>query len=83
MTKHPNDDFQPLWTDDGKRLSFASRTDDGQYTLKYMWLTREDFWKTEDERQEEAEGAGAAAEEKDEGEKKETARSRSRSTSRA
>lgn len=72
VTLHPNDDFQPLWTDDGKRLSFASRTDDGQYTLKYMWLTREEFWKTEEERQEEAEAAEADGGEKDGGEKKET-----------
>jgi tricorn protease len=66
VSVHPNDDFQPRWTDDGKRISFASRTDDGQYTLKYMWLTREDYWKTDDEREEEAEEAGSAADDDDE-----------------
>ena len=51
VTLHPNDDFQPQWSDDGKRLSYASRTDEGQYMLKYVWLTREDYWKTDDERE--------------------------------
>jgi tricorn protease len=53
-TLHPNDDFQPRWTDDGKRLTFASRTDDGQYLLKYIWLTREEYWKPASVREEEA-----------------------------
>jgi tricorn protease len=51
ITEHPNDDFQPQWTDDGKRLCFASRTDNGQYTLKYIWLTRGDYWMTDEERE--------------------------------
>lgn len=71
VTDHPNDDFQPQWSDDGKRLSFASRTDDGQYALKYIWLLREDYWKTEDEREkdaEELEEAMAAAEEDEDAE---------------
>jgi tricorn protease len=63
ITKHPNDDFQPQWSDDGKRLSFASRTDDGQYTLKYVWLQEEDYWKTDEEWEEEEEAEEAPAEE--------------------
>jgi tricorn protease len=63
VTSHPNDDFQPRWTDDGKRLTYASRTDDGQYTLRYMWLTRDDFWKTDEEREEEEEASQAEVEE--------------------
>ncbi len=51
ITDHPNDDFQPQWTNDGKRLCFASRTDNGQYTLKYIWLTRGDYWMTDEERE--------------------------------
>ncbi len=60
VTKHPNDDFEPRWTDDGKRLSYASRTDDGQYTLRYIWLTKEDYWKTDEEREEEEKEAREA-----------------------
>jgi tricorn protease len=43
VSKHSNDDWHPLWTADGKRLSFASRTDEGDYLIKYIWLTREDW----------------------------------------
>ncbi len=71
VSEHPNDDFQPRWTEDGKRLSFASRTDNGQYTLKYMWLTREDYWKTEEEREEDAEKEDADAGEDDDEEAEE------------
>jgi tricorn protease len=43
VSRHANDDWQPLWTKDGKRLSFASRTDEGDYFIKYIWLTQEDW----------------------------------------
>jgi tricorn protease len=67
ITDHPNDDFQPRWSDDGRRMSFASRTDDGQYALKFVWLRRDDYWKTQEERDKEAEAAEeAAAESEDE-----------------
>jgi len=55
ITDHPNDDFQPRWSDDGKRMSFASRTDDGQYAIKFVWLKRDDYWKTSEEREKDAE----------------------------
>ncbi|MFH1502107.1 MAG: S41 family peptidase [Candidatus Eisenbacteria bacterium] len=71
VTNHPNDDFQPRWSDDGKRLSYASRTDDGQYMLRYMWLTRDDYWKTEEEREEDAEDAEAVDAEGDDEEEDE------------
>ena len=66
VTLHPNDDFQPRWTDDGKRLSFASRTDDGQYLLKYLWLTREEYWKPSWQREEEEREAEEKGDEKPE-----------------
>ncbi len=65
VTLHPNDDFQPRWTEDGKRMTFASRTDDGQYMLKYIWLTREDYWMSSDEREEAAEALEAASDDED------------------
>ncbi len=70
VTGHPNDDFQPRWSDDGKRLSFASRTDDGRYALKYIWLLKDDYWKTDEEREEDAEDEAedAAGDAEDEGE---------------
>jgi len=67
-TLHPNDDFQPRWTDDGKRLTFASRTEDGEYMLKYIWLTREEYWKPASVREEEEKAAEDGKDAKDDGE---------------
>ncbi len=53
VSTHPNDDFHPLWTADGKRLAWASRDDDGDYQVKFLWLTREEADKSERERERE------------------------------
>lgn len=68
VSNHPNDDFHPLWTGDGKRLSWASRTEDGFYNIKYVWLTRAEADKSPKarEREEEADSSAVA----DEGDKK-------------
>ncbi|MBU1699025.1 MAG: PDZ domain-containing protein [Candidatus Eisenbacteria bacterium] len=55
VSNHPNDDFHPLWTGDGKRLSWASRTDDGFYSIRYLWLTTEEADKSSAEREREEE----------------------------
>ncbi len=52
VSRHPNDDFQPIWPSDGRRLFWASRTDDGYYSIMQAWL-REDDWNTEAEKREE------------------------------
>lgn len=46
VSRHPNDDFQPLWPPDGRRLVWASRTDEGDYSIRQAWL-RESDWNTE------------------------------------
>lgn len=66
VSNHPNDDFHPLWSDDGKRLSWASRTDDGFYNIKYLWLTHEEADKSRAEREREEEEAEEAEPEEDE-----------------
>jgi tricorn protease len=43
VSRHPNDDFQPFWPSDGRRLLFASRTDEGDYSIRQVWLRREDW----------------------------------------
>jgi len=55
VSNHPNDDFHPLWTGDGRRLSWASRTDEGLYHLRYAWLTWEEADKSEAQREREEE----------------------------
>lgn len=73
VSNHPNDDFHPLWTGDGKRLSWASRTEDGFYNIKYVWLTRAEADKSPAarEREEEADSSATPGKpEKEHGEKK-------------
>ncbi len=55
VSNHPNDDFHPLWTNDAKRLSWASRTGDGFYHIKYLWLTAEEADKSASRREREEE----------------------------
>ncbi len=51
VSRHPNDDFQPFWPSDGRRLIFASRTDEGGYSIRQLWLTREDWSAGREERE--------------------------------
>lgn len=43
VSRHPNDDFQPEWPADGRRLIWASRTDDGDYSIVQAWFNSEDW----------------------------------------
>ena len=52
VSRHPNDDFQPFWPSDGLRLLYASRTDDGEYSIKQVWFSRETWDLDSDEREE-------------------------------
>ncbi|MCD4702662.1 MAG: hypothetical protein K8S24_12480, partial [Candidatus Aegiribacteria sp.] len=52
ISRHPNDDFQPLWPDDGRRILYASRTDDGDYSIKQVWFSRETWDGDNDVREE-------------------------------
>ncbi len=68
VSNHPNDDFHPLWSGDGKRLAWASRTDDGFYSVNYLWLTHAEADKSDAEREREEEGDADDEKEKDEAE---------------
>ena len=52
VSRHPNDDFQPFWPSDGHRLLYASRTDEGEYSIKQVWLSRQSWDLGDDEREE-------------------------------
>lgn len=52
VSRHPNDDFQPFWPSDGRRLIYASRTDEGDYSIRQIWLRREDWDLDVEEREE-------------------------------
>ncbi|UCD06450.1 MAG: PD40 domain-containing protein [candidate division WOR-3 bacterium] len=42
VSNHPNDDYKPMWSQDGRRVSFASRDAIGNLWMKYVFLLKED-----------------------------------------
>ncbi len=46
ISNHPNDDYRPLWSLDGRRIAFASRDENGNLEIKYVILRKEDAEKT-------------------------------------
>jgi tricorn protease len=52
ISNHPNDDYKPMWSADGKRVSFASRSAVGDLWVKYVFLQQADeerdpdYWET-------------------------------------
>lgn len=52
VSLHPNDDFQPVWTPEGRRLLWASRTDDGRYSIHQAWLQGQDWYADGETREE-------------------------------
>ncbi len=47
ISQHPNDDYKPMWSYDGRRLEFASRDENGNLLIKYVVLRKEDAGKDE------------------------------------
>jgi tricorn protease len=51
ISNHPNDDYKPMWSNDGRRIAYASRDNIGNLSIKYVFLFEEDeeksteFWK--------------------------------------
>jgi tricorn protease len=60
ISNHPNDDYEPMWSSDGRRIAYASRNATGDLWLKYVFLRKEDEEKDE-EFWEDAESDSAAA----------------------
>jgi tricorn protease len=42
ISNHPNDDYMPMWSQDGGRIAFASRDAIGNLWMKYVFLLKED-----------------------------------------
>lgn len=42
ISNHPNDDYKPMWSQDGRRIAFASRDAIGNLWMKYAFLLKED-----------------------------------------
>ncbi len=64
VSRSPLDDYSPFWTDDGRRLAFASRDDYGNLWLRYVNLTKAEELLTESERKERAKAEDDAKDDK-------------------
>jgi len=42
ISNHPNDDYKPMWSQDGRRIAWASRDAIGNLWMKYAFLLKED-----------------------------------------
>lgn len=55
ISNHPNDDYKPMWSNDGRRIAYASRDAIGNLWMKYVFLRKEDeqkerdYWETEEQ----------------------------------
>lgn len=52
VSRSPLDDYSPFWSDDGRRIAFASRDDYGNLWLRYVNLTKAEELLTTSERKE-------------------------------
>ncbi len=53
ISRHPDEDSHPVWSDDGKKLGFRSKRRQNNWDIYYVYLTWEDHFKTESDRAEE------------------------------
>ncbi|MFQ6093684.1 MAG: S41 family peptidase, partial [bacterium] len=55
ITRHPDNDFRPVWSDDGRKLGFVSRRLGDTRDVWFVFLQRKDDEKTPEEWEEEEE----------------------------
>ncbi len=46
VSMHPKGDFSPVWSRDGSKLGFISGRNNGNNDIWFVWLTKEDYEKT-------------------------------------
>ncbi|MEM6525445.1 MAG: S41 family peptidase [Bacteroidota bacterium] len=52
ISMHPRRDRAPFWSEDGSKLAFASNRNNGDDDIWFVWLKREDWEKTQRDRDE-------------------------------
>jgi C-terminal processing protease CtpA/Prc/Tol biopolymer transport system component len=52
ISMHPKGDMSPVWSRDGSKLAFISGRNNGDNDVWFVWLTEEDWLKTEEDRKE-------------------------------
>jgi C-terminal processing protease CtpA/Prc/tricorn protease-like protein len=52
ISMHPGSDYSPFWSPDGSKLGFISTRNNRDADIWFVWLTEEDWLKSEKEREE-------------------------------
>lgn len=52
VSMHPRGDYSPYWSKDGSKLGFLSSRNDGDADVWFVWLKKEDWLKTKEDREE-------------------------------
>ncbi|MTI21518.1 PDZ domain-containing protein [Fulvivirga sp. RKSG066] len=52
VSMHPRGDYGPFWSADGNKLGFVSNRNSGDNDVWFVWLNREEYEKTERDREE-------------------------------
>ncbi len=52
VSMHPRGDYGPVWSEDGSKIGFVSNRNNGDADVWFAWLTREDWLKTQEDREE-------------------------------
>tara|TARA_B100001115_G_scaffold184739_1_gene188560 strand:- start:111 stop:3323 length:3213 start_codon:yes stop_codon:yes gene_type:complete len=52
ISMHPGNDYSPSWSKDGSKLAFISDRNNDNADVWFVWLKREDWLKSEEEREE-------------------------------
>jgi len=55
ITRHPDNDMDPVWSEDGRKLGFISRRVGDTYDIWFVFLQKKDHEKTKEEWEEEEE----------------------------
>lgn len=51
ISMHPKGDFGPFWSEDGSKLGFLSERNNGDSDVWFVWLQKEEWQKTEEDRE--------------------------------
>ncbi len=50
LSRHPDNDYSPVWSPDGKKIAWTGRRDNGEIDIHYVWLRAEDGEQSKRER---------------------------------
>lgn len=51
ISMHPKGDYGPFWSDDGSKLGFLSERNNGDSDVWFVWLQKEEWQKTKEDRE--------------------------------